>query len=364
MTRTLTFLLSFLLLSLAGCVTYSTSYDIGSDDYVLATRDGPGGSKEIYQLVMRSAGGDASLRVMSEYERERPFLGFQLVELDKRHAEKRGLKPYTGLLVTGAYPKSSAEQAAILAGDVLLSLHGKETVYLTQVAEVEATLTDRQNIQARLMRGQTEMEVTMTVHLLKERITDSQDVVLEAPGGSHKPYAGVNLRGIPPVWCEKMYGERRNAIVVTTVTVGSPAWLAGIRGGDVIDSVDGAPAPTVQALLKLIRERGEQGESVRWYVTRGAAEPFEATVALSDYSGETKVWVPLVFWLDNDTASDKWTVGPFGLVMSNKNHYLPDTSTRTVQTRNVFSALLGLIRVETRPDDTEVRLLWFIRFDT
>jgi len=363
MSRTLSALLSFSLLGLSGCVTHHGQYFVGSDDYVLASRDGPNGAKETYQLVIRSTSGDGTLRVISEYDREQAFLGFKLVEIDKRHAEKRGIKPYTGLLVTGTYPKSSAELAGILPGDVLLSLNGKETVYLNQIAEIESGLTDRQNVQAKLLRGQTDMEVTLTANLRKERVSDSQDVELES-SNPHKPFAGVNLRGIPPVWCEKMFGERRNAVVVTNVEVGSPAWTAGIRGGDVIDKVDGGPVPPVQELSRTIAERGEQKQPIRWHVTRGSSGPFEATIDLHDYSGETNVWVPLVFWLENGTYSDKWSVGPFGMVMSNKNHYVGDTSTRNVETRNVFSAILGLIRIDTGPDDTEVRLLWFIRFDT
>ena len=31
---------------------------------------------------------------------------------------------------------------------------------------------------------------------------------------------------------------------------------------------------------------------------------------------------------------------------------------------SLFHALLGLIRVDSRPDETRVRLLWFIHFDT
>ena len=50
--------------------------------------------------------------------------------------------------------------------------------------------------------------------------------------------------------------------------------------------------------------------------------------------------------------------------MSNRNSYVADTTTREVQTRNVFHALLGLIKVDSRPEETRVRLLWFISFDT
>ncbi len=44
--------------------------------------------------------------------------------------------------------------------------------------------------------------------------------------------------------------------------------------------------------------------------------------------------------------------------------YVADSSTRMVETRNVFHALLGLVKVDSRPDETRVRLLWFISFDT
>jgi C-terminal processing protease CtpA/Prc len=330
---------------------------------VLASRDAPGGAKESYHLVTGSSTGDASLRVVSEYDRERPFLGFQVVELDKRHAEKRGLKPYSGLLVTGTYPKSSAEAAGVQAGDVLMSIDGKETVYLTHVAECEAKLSDGKSVPVKLLRGQAEMELALAAKSLKERVSDSQDVQLDS-SNPHKPYAGVNLRGIPRVWCEKIYGQPRDAVVVTNVELGSPAWIAGIRGGDVIDKVDGGPVPAVTELSRRIAERGDQKLPMRWLVTRGTDPPFETTIDLHDYSGETNVWVPLVFWLENGTDADRWSVGPFGLVMSNKNHYVGNSSTRNVETRNVFSMILGLIHVETGPDETEVRLLWFIKFDT
>lgn len=362
MTRISTLVLS-LALALPSCVTHHGQYYVGSDDYVLATRDGPNGSKETFELVVGSARGDANLRVSHEYDHERPFLGFQVVELEKAHAERRGVRPYSGLLVNGVYPKSSAEAAGVLSGDILMALDGKETVYLPQIAEIERRLAAGQKVAAKVLRGQNELDLTLETNLLKERVSDTQDVALEVPP-THRPYAGVNLRGIPQVWAEKIYGEKRNAIVVTNVEVGSPAWIAGIRGGDVIEAVDGAPAPTVHELARQISERGEQEQAMRWRVSRGPGEAYEAELRLEDYSGETNIWFPFVFWLESGAYSDKWSIGPFELVMNNRNHYIADSSTRKVQTRNVWNAILGLIHVETSPDETEVRLLWFITFDT
>lgn len=343
------------------CRTYLGQYYVGSDDYVLASQDGADGRKDTYRLQVH---GEGALRVSSEYDRERAFLGFQLHEIDKGRAERRGVKPYSGLLVFGTYPDSSASAGGVLAGDVLLSLDGRETVYLPQIAEIESKLTSGQQVTAKVLRGQEPLELPLATKLLKERVTDEQQVPLEAAQQSHRPYAGVTLRGIPAVWCEKIFGQPRNAIVVTNVEVGSPAWLAGIRGGDVIDAVDGAPCPPVADLSRRIAELGPAGQAMTWTVRRGPGTQHEGSVALDDYSGEANAWFPLIFRVEDGTYEDYWSIGPFALVMSNRNHYVADTSTRRIETRNVFNALLGLFRVETGPRETEVRLLWIIRFDT
>jgi hypothetical protein len=351
----------FLLPFLAGCRSYTSTYHVGTRPYTLANRDLPDGSKETFQL---ESYGKGSLRMVRESDRERPFLGLQVKELDKGAAERRGVKPYTGLLVSGTYPKSSAAEAGLLAGDVLLSLDGRETVYLPQLATIESGLRDGQSTTAKILRGQDEVDLPLTAKLLKERVTDQQSIAFDEPQPNHRPYAGLTLRGIPAVWCERIFGQKREAVVVTDVEVGSPAWLAGLRGGDVIDTVDGAPVPPVQELSSRIAEAGPTGATMQFGVRRGPGPTYDGTVELADYSGETKAWVPLVFWLENGTYEDRWSIGPFGLLMSNRNTYVANNETRKVETRNIFSAVLGLFRVETSPTETEIRLLWIISFET
>lgn len=361
MNRSLLVLFLAALSSLPACRTYVGQYFIGSDDYVLASRDLADGRREQFRLQVR---GEARLRHATEYDRERPFLGFQAAEIDKQQAERRGVRPYVGLQVWGVYPGSSAAEGGVLAGDVLLSIDGRETVYLPQVAAIEATLRADQAVAVKLLRGQEPIELTLRTRLLRERVTDEQDIELEAPPDLPRPFAGVTLRGIPAVWCERIFGEPRQAVVVTKVEVGSPAWLAGVRAGDVIDQVDGAPVPPVAELMRRVAEQGPAEQPMTWTVRRGHGQAHEGRLDLHDYSGESNAWVPLVFYYRNGTYEDRWTVGPFGLLLSNRNDYIADASTRRVQTRNVFSALFGLFRVESSPEQTEVRLLWLIRFDT
>lgn len=357
-------LLAVLLTVAASCTSYPDPYGVGSDDYVLATRESADGLRETYRLEVHSSVGDASLRLIREYPRRRPFLGFQLAEIDKPLAEQRGVKPYSGLLVEGVYPKSSAESAGILRGDVLVALDADATVYLNQVAGFEAKLKDDQQVTATVVRGQENVKVPLQTHMLDERVSDTQDIALDNMTRLSRPYAGVVLRGIPATWCERIWGKRREAVVVTSVVVGSPAWLAGIRGGDVIEEVDGAPCPSVTDLSARLAESGPAGRTMRWRLSRGPGVWHDATMQLADYSGETNVWVPLIFKLEDSCSADRWSIGPFGLLMSNRSRYVADTSVRAAKSTNIFSMLLGLFRVESRPDETEVRLLWIISFDT
>lgn len=336
MKRSISALFLPLALALQGCITtaYSEPY-IGSDDYELARVEGADGSRDVFLLE-----NGRSLRVRSEYERQRPFLGLKVVQLDKHRADPRGVEPFSGLLITGTYPDSSARLAGLREHDVLLALDEAPVVYQEQLAEVEAGLVEGQVVQARVLRGQQQTSIALRTQLLRESVTDNQLIALEQQPASARPYAGVELRGIPAAWCERMFGQPRNAVVISGVTLGSPAWLAGFRGGDVIDEVDGEPVPPVDDLARRIADKGRLGEPMRWSVRRRVGEVHEADVALADYSGESYVGVPLLLSVRNSAEEDRFSLLA-GLLVGNRNHYVPDSRTREAETRNVFSALLG-----------------------
>lgn len=359
MHRTLSLLLTCGLAVSASCRTWSHQYYLAAADYVLASRENGNHERETYHLKVR---GTAALRVEKAGLRERPFLGLKLIELDEVMAARRGVPPGSGLLITGVYPQSAAEIAGVLAGDVLLTIDGKDITQLSQAAVAEGELRVGQPVAVRLRRDVQLLDLELEAKLLRERVVESQDVPLEAVAPSPRPFAGTSLQGIPAVWCERMFGEVRNAVVVSDIEVGSPAWVAGVRAGDVIDSVDGQPVPSALELSQRIAELGADGRTMLWRLRRGPGQFHDAEIHLGDYSGERNAWIPLVLYYQNGSYEDRWTVGPFGLLLSNRNTYLTDTSGRRPQTRNVFSAVLGLLRVETTPHDTEVRLLWFIRF--
>jgi hypothetical protein len=190
------------------------------------------------------------------------------------------------------------------------------------------------------------------------------ELPLERAPSQPWPNAGLALSGAAPEVAKEVFGDGRNLVVVTNVEVGSPAWVAGVRRGDLVETVDGAPVPTARELSDQVFAVGSVEGSMQWQVRRGRHAPHTAVMQLHDYTRDFELWVPLVTRIQDQAALDRWTVGPFGLVMSNRNSYVDWSPTREPETRNVFSAVLGLFRVETTPRSTEVRLLWFLCLET
>jgi len=356
--------LSLVLFVVPGCVSYSEEpRPIPAVDRVLATRTADDGTRETFTLDVRGGFGDGKLVVETTSARERAHLGFAVRELERQVAEGRGVKPFSGLLVTQVHRGSGAAAAGLEAGDVLLSLDGKATVYAQQLPQAEEALQPGRRVEAKVLRGQNEIDLAIEVGKQVQREPKATIVPLESvPVPTSRSYCGASLRGIPAEWSQRIWGDARNGIVVTDVVVGSPAWLAGVRPGDLVQAVDGAPTPTLADLVRSIGARGESGDTMQWTVANGDTV-HEAAIDLDDYSGEANIWVPLIFRVRDTVDEDVWTVGPFGLLMRNRNEYIAETRTRHVETRNVFSALFGLFRVDTSPGDTDVRLLWIIHFD-
>ncbi len=354
-----TTIILFLAPVLAGCVSYwDEPLPVPARDRVLATRTDAAGVRETYILKVPGL-GDATLRVETDSPREGAYLGLAVEELERESAEDRGVKPFSGLLVTDVLFGSGAAAGGVEVGDVLLSLGGKATVYAQQIGKAEATLQPGQRVDARVLRGQTEMDLSIEARLHVHRDERTTLVPLEQAHAPGRPCAGASLRGIPAEWCQKIWGDRRQAVVVTNVLPGSPAWLAGVRGGDLVESVDGAPVPAVADLVQQIADRGARREAMQWHVRSGDDE-HDATIALRDYSGETNVWIPLIFRLADGVQTDTWTVGPLGMLMRHNGEYVANPRTRAVQTHEEFSALLGLFHVESSPNEARLRLLWVI----
>ncbi len=346
-------------MSTASCTSYVYVSRIPNDRFEAARHDRGDGVTESFLVEARL---EAKLEAVIETDRLHPFLGLQAQDLDRHAAGRRGVEPYCGLLVVLVEAKSAAAVAGVQVGDVLLSIGDQKTVYADQFQTLESRLSIGAEVVLQVLRGQQQLELQATVGSKRHRQTERSAVPMQTVNSDH-PYAGFMLQGVREDWSERMLGEGKNGVLLMSVEVGSPAWLAGFRSGDLVESVDGKPTPTAQRIADLVAERGPQGGAMAMEVRRAVGDHFSATIQLSDYTTTKRIWAPFLYCRQREAHETSWSVGPLGILANGASEHVSDPRGRQPDTRDVFRALLSLVRYESTPRGDHLRLLWFIHID-
>ena len=288
-------------------------------------------------------------------------LGVGVVELDKERASRIAQRPFSGVLVATVHADGPAARGGMQAGDVIARVDGRETLYLETWREVEAACKPGATVGVQVLRGSQSMDLTLTAGSFQYPSALTRPVAMTmAPEVTAT--TGLVLRGMPRDASEAAFGPGANGVLVASVKVGSPAWQAGFRGGDRIVSVDDKPVPPLEDLAPRLAQDGVGGTPVRLVAVRGS-EQHEATFTPAVDEGTKRIHIPLVYHREATRVASEWILA-IGILAGGERMLLPDTNVRTDVAATRFHALLGLFQVRNEPEGGEVRLLWFIHFDT
>ncbi len=168
---------------------------------------------------------------------EHARLGVTVQEVNQAFADSFKLPRPEGALVAGVEKGSAAERAGLKSGDVILRADGQPIVASGDLpARIGvARLGDKLKLEV-WRQGRTE-QLTAT-------LTDAQDQVAQVAqaGQTGKGKLGLSLRPLAPQ-------EQRTAHVDGGLLIeqaSGPAALAGVRAGDVLLSINGAPVNSVE----------------------------------------------------------------------------------------------------------------------
>ncbi|MCA8955986.1 MAG: PDZ domain-containing protein [Planctomycetes bacterium] len=350
-------------LLLSACSTIDPGEYVGDSSQVLLEKASDGGKTVSYELRVRPDRA-AFLNVVTDGEEEYAAIGLTTLELDKPRAEELGVRPFTALQVQSVDKAGPAWKAGIRKGDLLVAVGSTETYFNKVLQEAVEALPVGKPAEFKLRsQSSAEPRVVMIAPEQRQRHKRTVKRVPLQQGQEHnpKPYAGVVMSMFPKEYSKLIFGHDRDVVVISGVALGSPAYLAGLRAGDIIERIDGAPVESFAALMKALRERGAKGAMMKFEV-RAKNGPFTADVRLADYTGSTRAWVPFVMSASSSARKSRWTVGPFGWLMGYENAYRATPMRRNAQSGH-FSSLLGLIRFSWTPETSHTRLLWFIGFD-
>ena len=167
-------------------------------------------------------------QLLTHGEIQRGRIGVQIQDLTPEFAEALGTTHQRGALVAQVLPGTPAEEAGILAGDVIVGMNDESVIGATDLRNKVGLLRVGDAVRLSIVRDGE----TMTIELA---VGERGEVTLSA--GSQIPQLeGVALGPLTPD--SPLYEELKEGVVVMAVEVDTPAWNAGLREGDVIVEVN------------------------------------------------------------------------------------------------------------------------------
>lgn len=180
----------------------------------------------LMQAAGRLASGDASSST----------LGVHLQELDAALERATGVSE--GVVIAGSDPGGPAS-AVLQPGDVLIAVDGRPVTTPEQALAEIARLVPGRPVKLQLQRGADRLELDAT----PQPLDATPSAVPKADAGTTQaaPDPGLTLQ------------RASQGVLVTTVAPGSLAQRAGLRGGDVITTVNGRAGVEVQRIADMLR---------------------------------------------------------------------------------------------------------------
>jgi serine protease Do/serine protease DegQ len=182
----------------------------------------------------------------------RGSLGIAVQELNPALAEALGMDTSRGTIIAQVESDSPAERAGLAVGDVILEINGRPIHSATDVHNRVGMLRIGTSVDLVVQRDGQQRTLTAVIEALQS----------ESLAGAklHPSLAGARFGALTRT---TPAGDNRAGILVTEVEVGSAAWQAGLREGDIIGAANRAPVRSLEEFKKVIAGKRQLLLSVR-----------------------------------------------------------------------------------------------------
>jgi serine protease Do len=200
----------------------------------------------------------------------RGWLGVAIQEVTPALAQSLGLEEPRGALVAEVTPGGPAAEAGIERGDVITAFAGTPITDAHELPALVARTPVGKTVEVTVLRGGQEETIPVMLGKLAEQQAGAERGE-ESGAGWGLTVANLSIEArrrlqLPP---------EQQGVVVTAVEPGSPADLAGIRPGDIIEEVNRQPVHSLEDFREAVSDAKEQ-ETLLLLVQRGDASSFFA----------------------------------------------------------------------------------------
>ncbi|MBD3404251.1 Do family serine endopeptidase [candidate division GN15 bacterium] len=219
-----------------------------------------------FQGIGFAVPSNMAMRVMNSLINEgrvvRGWLGVSIQDVNESIARAMGLDRTDGALVGDVVEDSPAEEAGVLAGDLIVGVDGRKIDNTAELRNQIAATAPGSDVTLDIQRnGDVEqLEVTLG-ELPSEYVeggvpTDVEDML------------GFTVEGMTDDLARRYELDRRlTGVVVTSIDPTSAAYTSGLREGDLIRSVDRRRVQSTEEFYAMMSDKNE-GDSVLLRVVR------------------------------------------------------------------------------------------------
>lgn len=179
----------------------------------------------------------------------RSVLGIYIQDVDEELAKSFGLEEQGGILISQIIENSSAEEAGLKEGDIIVEMNGKKVGRKGAFRGRVASTPPNSKLRLKVFRnGKYKNIVAITKAMEGEGIV----------GGCTEPAIfdklGLSVENLDGTAAKRLGYEKGRGVLITEVEQGSPAWRSGLQPGLVIESIDRNPVESVDEFMQVLAE--------------------------------------------------------------------------------------------------------------
>lgn len=174
----------------------------------------------------------------------RGWLGVSIQTVTKELVDAMGLSDEGGALVASVDPEGPAAAAGIKTGDVIVRFDNKPIKKMHDLPALVAATNVGKAVDVEVFRKGHKENLSVKIAQLNDDTVATNTKPTESP---RLGLLGMNVRNLTPELREKTkIAAETIGVLVTEIEEGSPASLAGVHQGDVIQEVNYQPVRTVE----------------------------------------------------------------------------------------------------------------------
>ena len=184
------------------------------------------------------------LQLVSHGQVKRGYLGAQFQDLNPELAEAFGLHADKGAVVVDVTDGSPAAGAGLVPGDVISHINGRAIANAAELRNQIGLIRSGEKVEVGLLREGVPARASLV-------IADRDQGVSASGQFRNERFADTTMGEIPQ---DSPAAGRLQGVMAYKVDRGSRAWLAGLRAGDIILSVNRQRTPSLSAFLAVVNQ--------------------------------------------------------------------------------------------------------------